>query len=81
MSYKSKSRKSSLTPATVRAWAQENGVPGAGARGRMSKDLFVKFLAANPKTAREVAAEVGVTIGPRAKLTEARLSEVAALVR
>lgn len=79
--YKSKSRKSSLTPAAVRAFAQEKGLPGAGSRGRMSASLFVAYLAANPKVAREVAKEVGVAIGPRAKLTEARLVEVANLIR
>lgn len=82
MSYKSKSRKSTiLNPGDVRKYAADNGLPGAGSRGRMSRSLFVAYLAAHPKTARAIAAEVGVALKPRARLTEANLGPVVDAIR
>jgi hypothetical protein len=80
--YKSKSRKTTnLVPADLRAFAAEHNLPGAGSRGRMSKSLYVAYLAANPKTARAIAAEVGVALKPRARLTEANLGPVVDAIR
>lgn len=55
-----------VTPATVRQWAREQGIEsGFGTRGRLSASVLAAFLTANPKTARALAAERGVSLSSR----------------
>jgi hypothetical protein len=54
---------------TVREWAKEAGIP-VGDRGRISKDVFVAYLQANPKVAREYLKDHGVEVGKRGRISK-----------
>jgi hypothetical protein len=74
-----------LPASTVKAYLRSQGAEagrgkGFGARGRVSKEAIVTYLAGNPSAARKIAAEVGVSIPKRGTLTPERLSAVAALL-
>jgi hypothetical protein len=53
------SRKSSLVPSEVRAFARENGLT-VGSRGRFSPQVVAAFLAAHPVLLTTVLDDMGV---------------------
>jgi len=64
----------------VRTWAEGQGIT-TGKRGRLGRPVIAAFLAAHPKTARQVAALVGVEVGKRGRLSPATVASIAALVK
>lgn len=58
----------------VREWAQAQGKP-VGTRGRISHDLFVEFLSANPAEARKYLQAHGVEVGKRGRISKAKIAQ------
>ena len=67
-------------PSEVRVWAQQAGEPVAG-RGRLSYEVVTAYLMANPQVTRGLAAEHGVHISTRGRVSQATCEELAVLVR
>lgn len=64
----------------VRSYARVEGTE-VGVRGRLSTALFVAYFLGNPRTAREIAAQVGVTVPAKGRLSEASALAIAEAVR
>lgn len=54
----------------VRTWATMNGV-SVGRRGRISRDVFVAYLQANPAEARAYLRAHSVPVGKRGRISKA----------
>lgn len=54
----------------IREWAKANDLP-VGNRGRISHDVFVAYLEANPKVAREFLKAQGYVVGTRGRVSKA----------
>lgn len=54
----------------VRTWAVAHNVP-VGKRGRISREVFVAYLQANPAEARAYLREHGLTVGKRGRISKA----------
>lgn len=67
-------------PSDVRAWARSMGQPVA-VRGRLSYEVVVAYLIANPKVARTLAVAHGLTVPARGRVGMATCEELALLVR
>ena len=67
-------------PSEVRAWAQAVGEPVAD-RGRLSYEVVTAYLMANPQVARGLAAEHGLHVSARGRVSHATCEELAVLVR
>lgn len=65
----------------AREYAREVGLPtdyGHGKRGRVGANVYLYFLTAQkPASVRQIASIVGVEIGPKAKITDTKATEVA----
>lgn len=56
----------------AREFGASAGLDGFGSRGRVSKNLVLQFVQAQPaKTVREYAEALGVEIDPKGKISEA----------
>lgn len=64
----------------AREFARERGIP-VGTRGRLSLDHFAKYFVAQPRTARQIAALVGVEVSKRGRLAETDAVKIAEHVR
>lgn len=64
-----------VTNADVRTWAVNEGLK-VGVRGRLPKPVLTQYLAAHPKFAREVAAEKGISVPAKGKLSAAALNSI-----
>jgi hypothetical protein len=69
-----------LNASDVRDFALSNGHK-VGERGRLPRHLFVEYLAAHPRVAREVATANGVAIAQRGRISVATLTAIAETVR
>ena len=67
-------------PSEARAWAQSVGEPVAS-RGRLSYEVVTGYLMANPQVTRGLAAEHGLHISARGRVSQATCEELAVLVR
>lgn len=73
--------KTSITPAQVREWAKANGAEiGGGARGRLNVNTYLNYLSSNPKSARQIASEVGISLPARGRLSAEQVAQVAQAV-
>jgi hypothetical protein len=65
----------------AREFGQATGLDGYGARGRVSENLVLQFVLATPAAqVRQIAADLGVTISPKGKISEDEALAVAAFV-
>ena len=64
----------------VRGFLRAEGAT-VGVRGRLSTEAFVTYFLANPRTAREIAAEVGVSVPARGRLSTESAQAIALAVR
>jgi hypothetical protein len=82
------SKTETVAPASVRdvaglarAYATEVGLPkdyGYGSRGRLGANVYLAFLETQaPKSVREIGQIVGITIAPKAKVSDEKRAEVA----
>lgn len=69
-----------LNASDVRAFALANGHK-VGVRGRLPRALFVEYLAAHPRVAREVASANGISLAVRGRISAANLTAIADSVR
>jgi DNA-binding MarR family transcriptional regulator len=61
----------------ARLFGQENELDGFGKRGRVSENLVLSYLQALPaKSVREIAADLGVEIPAKGKISEAEFLSV-----
>lgn len=58
----------------VREWAQAKGLP-VGKRGRISHDVFVAYLEANPSVAREYLKAQGFVVGKRGRVSKTAIRQ------
>lgn len=58
----------------VREWAQSTGLP-VGKRGRISHDVFVAYLEANPSVAREYLKAQGFVVGKRGRVSKTAIRQ------
>jgi hypothetical protein len=64
-----------VTNADVRTWAVNEGLK-VGVRGRLPKPVLTQYLGAHPKFAREVAAEKGISVPAKGKLSASALDSI-----
>ena len=66
----------------ARTFAQEAGLEGGyGSRGRVSENVVLQFLQAQPaKTVREIAEQLGVEITPTGKVSESEYLAISGFV-
>ena len=61
----------------ARVFGQENELTGFGKRGRVSENLVLQYLQALPaKSVREIAADLGVEVSGKGKISEAEFLAV-----
>lgn len=58
----------------VREWAEANGL-SVGKRGRISRDVFVAYLEANPSVARVFLKDHGFVVGRRGRVSKAAIRQ------
>lgn len=68
-----------IAASEIRSWAIENSVP-VGSRGRLGPVAKTAFFTANPKVAREVAAEAGVEVPARGRLSEDTIETISRIL-
>ena len=61
----------------IREWAKASGLE-VGDRGRISHDIFVAYLEANPSVAREYLKAQGYTVGKRGRVSKFAILEATA---
>lgn len=64
-----------VTNADVRTWAVNEGLK-VGVRGRLPKPVLTQYLASHPKFAREVAAEKGLSVPAKGRLSASALDSI-----